>query len=81
MSAHCGCAMAPGGSLTGLRVQNGVLLKAASGFNQQTQANKVFAPPYAAVRSEDGCRWIITGWDPVQCCWGNELCPCLRSEP
>ncbi len=52
--------------LTDLRVQNCVMLKGAQGFNAQTNENKVFSGPYAACRSEDGNRWIITAWDPVQ---------------
>jgi predicted amidohydrolase len=67
--------------LTGLRVQNCVMLKNAVGFEAQTPTNKVFQPPYAAVRSEDGRRWIITAWDPFQRGWGNEQCPCLHSDP
>lgn len=67
--------------LTGLRVQNCVMLGYAPGFETQTTTNKVFQPPYAAVRSKDGRRWIITAWDPVQRCWGNEMCPCLHSDP
>jgi hypothetical protein len=67
--------------LTGLRVQNCVMLGYARGFNAQTSTNKLFQPPYAAVRSADGRRWVITGWDPVQRCWGNEQCPCLHSDP
>jgi len=66
--------------LTGLRVQNCVMLGYAAGFAAQTATNKVFQSPYAAVRSDDGRRWIITAWDPVQRCWGNELCPCLHSD-
>lgn len=67
--------------LTGLRVQNCVMLGYAPGFSAQTTTNKVFQSPYAAVRSDDGRRWIITAWDPVQRCWGNEQCPCLHSDP
>ncbi|MHC1769200.1 MAG: carbon-nitrogen hydrolase family protein [Verrucomicrobiia bacterium] len=67
--------------LTGLRVQNCVMLGYAPGFEAQTTTNRVFQPPYAAVRSQDGRRWIITAWDPVQRCWGNEWCPCLHSDP
>jgi len=67
--------------LTGLRVQNCVMLGYAPGFNAQTNANKVFQSPYAAVRSDDGRRWITTAWDPAQRCWGNEQCPCLHSDP
>ncbi len=68
-------------TLTGLRVQNCVMLGYAPGFAAQTNENKVFQPPYAAVRSDDGRRWIITAWEPVQRCWGNEKCPCLHSDP
>jgi predicted amidohydrolase len=68
-------------TLTGLRVQNCVMLAYASGFSAQTIQNKVFHAPYAAVRTEDGPRWIITAWDPVQRCWGNERVPCLHSDP
>jgi hypothetical protein len=67
--------------LTGLRVQNCIMLGYAPGFADQTNTNKVYQPPYAAVRSDDGRRWIITAWDPVQRCWGNEMCPCLHSDP
>jgi hypothetical protein len=57
------------------------MLKAAHGFNAQTNANKVFQSPYAAVSSRDGQRWIITAWDPCQRCWGNEEVPCLHADP
>lgn len=67
--------------LTGLRVQNCVMLGQAIGFTAQTTDNKVFQSPYAAARSEDGRRWIITAWDPAHRGWGNEWCPCLHSDP
>lgn len=68
-------------TLTGLRVQNCVLLARAQGFAVQVSTNQVYAPPYAAVPSADGRRWILTAWDPVQRCWGNAQCPCLHSDP
>ena len=67
--------------ITGLRVQNCIMLKAAADFAAQTPTNKVFQAPYAAARSEDGRHWIITAWDPVQRCWGNDQCPCFHSDP
>lgn len=67
--------------LTDLRVQNCVMLKGATGFAQQTNENKIFRPPYAACRSEDGRRWIIMAWSPNHRCWGNAPCPCLHSDP
>ncbi|MCZ7640087.1 MAG: hypothetical protein M5U12_30935 [Verrucomicrobia bacterium] len=68
-------------TLTGLRVQNCVMLGAAPGFAAQTTANKVFQPPFAAVRSDDGQRWIITAWERCGRAWGNELVPCLHADP
>jgi hypothetical protein len=67
--------------LTGLRVQNCVMLAGARGFAAQTNENKVFRAPYAAARSADGHRWVITAWEPTRRCWGNEKCPCLHSDP
>jgi predicted amidohydrolase len=67
--------------LTRLRVQNCVMLAGASGFTAQTSANKVFHSPYSAARSDDGQRWVITAWAPIQRCWGNEKCPCLHADP
>jgi hypothetical protein len=67
--------------LTDLRVQNCVMLGAAHGFRAQTDTQQVYRPPYAAVRSTDGRRWIITAWEPQDRCWGNPLCPCLHADP
>jgi hypothetical protein len=68
-------------TLTGLRWQNCVMLMAAAGFADQTGANKVLRPPYAACRSEDGRHWIITAWDPLDGVWQNPPVPCLHSNP
>jgi hypothetical protein len=68
-------------TLTDLRVQNCVMLKGAAGFEAQTADNKVLSPPYAACRSADGRRWIITGWEPCHRAWANPPCPCLHSDP
>ncbi len=67
--------------LSDLRVQNCVMLKAAAGFADQTNDNKLFQPPYAACRSKDSKRWIISAWSPCQRAWGNARCPCLHSDP
>lgn len=67
--------------LTDLRVQNCVMLKGAHGFAAQTNDNKVFRAPYAAARSDDGRRWVITAWVPNHRTWGNPPCPCLHSDP
>jgi len=68
-------------SLRDLRVQNCVMLKGAAGFNQQTNANKIFQPPYVAVGSPDRARWIITAWEPLHRGWANPPVPCLHSDP
>jgi hypothetical protein len=67
--------------LSGLVVQNCVLLKAVVGFDARTNDNKVFDQPYAACRSSDGNRWIITAWKPCVRSWANAPCPCLHSDP
>jgi hypothetical protein len=67
--------------LTDLRVQNCVLLKGAAGFEGLTNDNKVFASPYAACRSPDGKRWVITAWEREHRGWANPKCPCLHSDP
>ncbi len=67
--------------LTDLRVQVCVLLGRAAGFETQTGDNKVFVHPYAACRSADGARWVITAWEPHHRGWGNPRCPCLHSDP
>jgi hypothetical protein len=67
--------------LSDLRVQNCVMLKMATGFNAQTNDNKLFAQPYVACRSADGKRWIITAWSPCHRAWANPPCPCLHSDP
>jgi hypothetical protein len=70
-----------GKTLRGMRVQNCVMLARASGFAAQDNLNKIFRPPYAACRNEDGTRWIITAWMPCHRTWGGEDCPCLHSDP
>jgi hypothetical protein len=67
--------------LSDLRVQNCVLLKGAKGFEAQTKDNKVFSAPYAACRSKEGGRWVISAWEPCHRAWANPPCPCLHSDP
>ncbi|MGI9427773.1 MAG: hypothetical protein ACR2NM_03885, partial [Bythopirellula sp.] len=67
--------------LTGLNVQNCVMLRGAPEFAQLTQENKVFHAPYAAVRNDTGTRWVITAWEQCSRPWGNPNCPCLHSDP
>jgi len=68
-------------TLTGLRVQNCVMLAAAAGFASQTNDNKLFAKPYVACHNKEGDHWIITAWQPCVRAWGNAACPCLHSDP
>jgi len=67
--------------LTDLRIQNCVMTKMAKGFEQQTNDNKVLTNPYAACRSKDGKRWIITAWEGCLRPWANDKCPCFHSDP
>lgn len=68
-------------TLTDLRVQNCIMLKGAAGFAGLTNENKVFRPPFAACRSEEGGRWILTAWGGIDRCWGNADVPCLHADP
>jgi len=67
--------------LTGLRVQMCVMLAGLTGFEDRTNANKIFAAPFAACRDATGKRWIITGWERCGRAWGNPPCPCLHADP
>ena len=68
-------------TLRGLTVQNCVMLKGLTGFEQQTNDNKLFRQPYVACHNAEKTRWIITAWQPCQRTWGNAPCPCLHSDP
>ena len=58
------------------------MLKGAAGFTAQTNDNKIFSGPYAACKSTDGKRWIITAWEPLPPRLGQPevSMPALRSE-
>ena len=68
-------------TLTGLRVQNCVMLKEAKGFEGLTVDNKVLEHPFVACRNEAGDRWIITAWEHCTRPWANSPCPCMHSDP
>ena len=67
--------------LTGLRVQNCVMLKPAPDFSQLTTDNRFSWKSYAACRSPRGDRWVVTAWEPFQHAGGNGYCPCLHADP
>ena len=68
-------------TLRGLVVQNCVMLKSLTGFDQQTNDNKVMRKPYVACRNESGDKWLIAAWEPCVRPWANAPCPCLHSDP
>jgi len=67
--------------LTGLRAQVCVMLKAATGFNAQTNDNKIFRNGIAAVRCNKGDRWILVAFDEQSHTWGHPQVPCMHSDP
>ena len=67
--------------LSGLRVQNCIMLKGAPELAALSNDNKVFKAPFAACRSSQGDRWLITAWEPCRAAWGNTKCPCMHSDP
>jgi hypothetical protein len=68
-------------TLTGMRVQNCVMLKGAPEFAQLSGDNKVLQAPYAACRSPEGNRWVIIAWEPCLRPWANAKVPCMHSDP
>jgi peptidoglycan/xylan/chitin deacetylase (PgdA/CDA1 family) len=68
-------------TLSGLRVQNCVMLKDAVGFADLTTDNKLLQNPYVACRNHEGNRWVITAWEACLRPWGNQHCPCMHSDP
>lgn len=67
--------------LAGLRSQVCVMFRGAPSFSAQTNANKRYQQPRAAVESSKGKRWILTEWEGCQRVWGNTGCPCMHSDP
>jgi len=67
--------------LSGLVVQNCVMLKGLAGFQAQTNDNKLIRPPVAACHDEEKKRWVLTAWTPNHRAGGNAPCPCLHSDP
>lgn len=67
--------------LSGLRVQNCVMLAAAPDFNQLSTDFRFSWGAYAACSNPAGDRWVITAWKPFHHAGGNGYCPCLHSDP
>jgi peptidoglycan/xylan/chitin deacetylase (PgdA/CDA1 family) len=67
--------------LTQLRTQICVLLKGAAGFNQTTNANKIYGKNHVTVRDANSGRSIATEWERCGRTWGNTQCPCMHSDP
>ncbi|MFN0069248.1 MAG: hypothetical protein ACKVYV_16630 [Limisphaerales bacterium] len=65
--------------LTGLRVQNCLMLRGAPEFAAST--NRVFRPPFAAAGDGAGRRWVITAWEPLYRAWANPPVPCIHADP
>ncbi|MBI2477118.1 MAG: polysaccharide deacetylase family protein [Planctomycetia bacterium] len=68
-------------TLSGLRVQNCVMLKDAIGFADLTTDNKLLQNPYVACRNHEGNRWVITAWEACVRPWANPPCPCMHADP
>jgi hypothetical protein len=68
-------------TLTDLRVQNCLMLKAALGFEAQSKRNKLLQKPFAVARSDTGEKWIITAWESCNRVWANPPVPCFHSDP
>ena len=67
--------------ISGLRVQNCLMLKNMPGFNQLSDSNNIISTPYIARHSGDGERWVITAFSPSGVPWSNPDVPCIHSNP
>ena len=67
--------------LRGLLVQNCIMLKAARGFEDMTNDNKLIEHPFVACGNEAQNRWIISAWQRCVRPWANPPCPCMHSDP
>ncbi|MEO8269837.1 MAG: polysaccharide deacetylase family protein [Aureliella sp.] len=67
--------------LSGLVVQNCVMLARATGFDSMDSDNKIIRKPFVACHDADKSRWIITGWQNCVRPWANPPCPCMHSDP
>lgn len=67
--------------LSGLVVQNCMMLARAAGFDQRTNDNKLIEKPFVACHDGTKSRWIITGWQNCVRPWANQPCPCMHSDP
>ena len=68
-------------TLTDLRTQICLMLKGASGFNEQTDERRLFEPPVAAVKHRERDRWILVAFERCGRIWGNSRVPCIHSDP
>jgi peptidoglycan/xylan/chitin deacetylase (PgdA/CDA1 family) len=68
-------------ALTGLLVQNCMMLANAEGFNQQSNDNKLIERPFVVCSNASKTRHIITGWQNCTRPWANPPCPCMHSDP
>lgn len=69
------------GKLTGLRTQVCLMLKAATGFNDQDQQRKEYNQPLVVVKARDANRYLLLAFERCGRVWGNEKCPCVHSDP
>jgi len=68
-------------SLNQVKAQVSGFLKCATGFNEQTDANKLFDPPIAAVHNSEKTRWILMGFEKCGRAWGAPPCPAMNTDP
>ena len=67
--------------LSGLVVQNCMMLARAAGFDPLSNDNKLIEKPFVACHDGTKSRWIITGWQNCVRPWANQPCPCMHSDP
>ncbi len=64
-----------------LRTQICLLLKGATGFQNQTQIGKEYVKPIAVAQAANSNRYVLVAFERCGRSWGNPPCPCIHSDP
>jgi peptidoglycan/xylan/chitin deacetylase (PgdA/CDA1 family) len=67
--------------LTKLRTQVCAMLKAAPGFERQSQKDKQYGNSVAVAKALDTDRFVLVAFDHCGRTWGNKDCPCIHADP
>jgi hypothetical protein len=67
--------------LSKMRTQVCAMLKAAPGFERQSQDDKRYGRSVAVAKASGTDRYILVAFDHCGRTWGNKDCPCIHADP